>query len=200
MRSAGRQLAASPVLIGAVTVLVAIVAVFISYNANQGLPFVPDLQAQRRDPQRRQARARQRGAGGRLPGRRRRRTSQRCAAQVDGQERSVALLELKLDKDIEPLSVDTTRRRAAALGARPQVRGAAAGPLRAHASRTGPRCRCATPSPPAPELEDVLSTFGPRTRAGRPEGAARASATRFAGRGADDQRDDPPSCGRSWST
>ena len=28
-------------LIGAVTVLVAIVAVFISYSANQGLPFVP---------------------------------------------------------------------------------------------------------------------------------------------------------------
>ena len=41
MRGAGRQLAASPVLIGAVTVLVAIVAVFISYSANQGLPFVP---------------------------------------------------------------------------------------------------------------------------------------------------------------
>ena len=34
-------LTASPVLIGAVTVLIAIVAVFISYNANQGLPFVP---------------------------------------------------------------------------------------------------------------------------------------------------------------
>ena len=32
---------ANPVLIGAVTVLVAIVAVFLSYNANNGLPFVP---------------------------------------------------------------------------------------------------------------------------------------------------------------
>jgi ABC-type transporter Mla subunit MlaD len=32
---------ANPVLIGAVTVLVAIVAVFLSYNANTGLPFVP---------------------------------------------------------------------------------------------------------------------------------------------------------------
>jgi ABC-type transporter Mla subunit MlaD len=31
----------SPVLIGAVTVLVAIVAVFLAYNANSGLPFVP---------------------------------------------------------------------------------------------------------------------------------------------------------------
>ncbi len=32
---------ANPVLIGAVTVLVAIVAVFLAYNANNGLPFVP---------------------------------------------------------------------------------------------------------------------------------------------------------------
>ena len=32
---------ANPVLVGAVTVLVVIVAVFLSYNANQGLPFVP---------------------------------------------------------------------------------------------------------------------------------------------------------------
>jgi virulence factor Mce-like protein len=31
----------SPLLVGAVTVLVTVVAVFLSYNANQGLPFVP---------------------------------------------------------------------------------------------------------------------------------------------------------------
>ncbi len=35
---------ANPVLIGAVTVLVAIVAVFLAYNANSGLPFVPTRQ------------------------------------------------------------------------------------------------------------------------------------------------------------
>lgn len=35
------MLSGSPVLIGAVTVLVTIVAVFLSYNANEGLPFVP---------------------------------------------------------------------------------------------------------------------------------------------------------------
>jgi ABC-type transporter Mla subunit MlaD len=33
--------ASTPVLIGAVTVLVAIIAVFLAYNANNGLPFVP---------------------------------------------------------------------------------------------------------------------------------------------------------------
>ena len=41
MRRGTRQLIARPVLIGSVTILVAIVAVFISYGANNGLPFVP---------------------------------------------------------------------------------------------------------------------------------------------------------------
>jgi hypothetical protein len=31
----------SPILIGALTVLAVIVAVFLAYNANNGLPFVP---------------------------------------------------------------------------------------------------------------------------------------------------------------
>jgi virulence factor Mce-like protein len=35
------NLAASPTLVGAMTVLVVVVAVFLSYQANQGLPFVP---------------------------------------------------------------------------------------------------------------------------------------------------------------
>ena len=35
------SLAANPVLIGAVTTLILVVAVFLSYNANNGLPFVP---------------------------------------------------------------------------------------------------------------------------------------------------------------
>jgi virulence factor Mce-like protein len=35
---------ASPVLVGAVTVLVVVVAVFLAYNANSGLPFVPTRQ------------------------------------------------------------------------------------------------------------------------------------------------------------
>jgi ABC-type transporter Mla subunit MlaD len=38
---AQRSALANPVLIGAVTVLIAIVAVFLAYNANNGLPFVP---------------------------------------------------------------------------------------------------------------------------------------------------------------
>ena len=40
-RGGTAALTASPVLVGAVTLLVTIVAVFLSYNANSGLPFVP---------------------------------------------------------------------------------------------------------------------------------------------------------------
>ena len=36
-----QSLAASPVMIGAITTLIVIVAVFLAYNANRGLPFVP---------------------------------------------------------------------------------------------------------------------------------------------------------------
>ena len=46
MRGRG-GIAGNPVLIGAATVLVIIVAVFLSYNANQGLPFVARLHARR---------------------------------------------------------------------------------------------------------------------------------------------------------
>ena len=35
------RLTTSPLLVGAVTTLVTIIAVFIAYNANSGLPFVP---------------------------------------------------------------------------------------------------------------------------------------------------------------
>ena len=41
MRRGQQSAFANPVLIGAVTVLVALVAVFLAYNANEGLPFVP---------------------------------------------------------------------------------------------------------------------------------------------------------------
>ena len=41
MRRGSASIAANPVLIGAATMLVVIVAVFLAYNANSGLPFVP---------------------------------------------------------------------------------------------------------------------------------------------------------------
>jgi virulence factor Mce-like protein len=40
-KNRGSSIVANPVLVGAVTVLVIVVAVFLAYNANNGLPFVP---------------------------------------------------------------------------------------------------------------------------------------------------------------
>src|SRR5436190_1064612 len=40
-----QSLAASPTMVGAVTTLIVIVAVFLAYNANNGLPFVPVYRA-----------------------------------------------------------------------------------------------------------------------------------------------------------
>src|SRR3954467_7691332 len=41
MRRGQASIVANPILVGAVTTLVVIVAVFLAYNANNGLPFVP---------------------------------------------------------------------------------------------------------------------------------------------------------------
>jgi hypothetical protein len=50
MRGRGSGIAGNPVLIGAATVLVIIVAVFLAYNANSGLPFVPTYELKTRVP------------------------------------------------------------------------------------------------------------------------------------------------------
>ena len=49
-RRGSASIAANPVLIGAATTLVVIVAVFLAYNANTGLPFVPTYQLDVRVP------------------------------------------------------------------------------------------------------------------------------------------------------
>lgn len=43
-RRSGASIVANPVLVGAVTTLVVVIAVFLAYNANNGLPFVPSTQ------------------------------------------------------------------------------------------------------------------------------------------------------------
>jgi phospholipid/cholesterol/gamma-HCH transport system substrate-binding protein len=43
-RRGAASIVANPVLVGAVTTLVVVVAVFLAYNANNGLPFVPTRQ------------------------------------------------------------------------------------------------------------------------------------------------------------
>jgi virulence factor Mce-like protein len=105
MRS-GRQasIVASPVLIGALTMLVIIVAVFLAYNANQGLPFVPtfDVKAELEGGQNLVVSNDVRVGGYRVgsvdriePGRN---------AQTG---KATAIIHMKLDKQIEPLPKDS---------------------------------------------------------------------------------------------
>ena len=51
VRRGSASIAANPVLIGAATSLVVIVAVFLAYNANSGLPFVPTYELKAEVPQ-----------------------------------------------------------------------------------------------------------------------------------------------------
>jgi len=162
MRRGTRQLGASPVLIGAVTVLVAIVAVFISYSANNGLPFVPTYQLKAQMPNgAKLVKGNEVRAGGFRVGIVKDITTTR--KRVNGQERAIAVLDLKLDKAIEPLSVDTTLsvRPRSALGLKyVQL-------IPGRAKRTfqdGDTIPLRNASQDAPELEDVLSTFAPQTR------------------------------------
>jgi virulence factor Mce-like protein len=102
-------ISASPVLIGAVTVLLAVVAVFIAYQANTGLPFVSTYDLEAELP-----------SGGKLvKGNEVRVGGFRVGVvddvrpkvvEQDGRRRSIAVAHLKLDKRIEPLPRDSELR------------------------------------------------------------------------------------------
>jgi len=103
-RRSGAALSASPVLVGAVTVLVTIVAVFLSYNANSGLPFVPTYDLKANVPNAAQL---VKGFEVRIGGARVGIVSKiEPKRHEDGS--TYAQLTLKLDKDIEPLPADST--------------------------------------------------------------------------------------------
>jgi ABC-type transporter Mla subunit MlaD len=182
MRTGRRQLAASPVLIGAVTLLIAIVAVFISYNANQGLPFVPTYQLKVELPTgAKLVPGNEVRAGGFRVGSVEKITSVR--RRVDGEVRSIAQLDLQLDKEIEPLSVDSS------FGVRPRsalgLKYIEVTPGRAERTfEDGATVPLRNAGEITPELEDVLSTFQPETR-GDSQAALEGFGDAFAGRGPD---------------
>jgi virulence factor Mce-like protein len=97
-------IAGNPVLIGAATVLVVLVAVFLSYNANQGLPFVPTYTIKARVP----------NAANLVVGNEVRIGGARVGAVsgIEAERRpdgtSIAVLNLKLERDVSPLPVDST--------------------------------------------------------------------------------------------
>jgi virulence factor Mce-like protein len=104
MRGRGSGIAGNPVLIGAATVLVVIVAVFLSYNANQGLPFVPTYALKAQTPS---AANLVRGNDVRIGGTRVGSVDKiEVERQKDGT--SIAVLGLKLERSVSPLPKDTT--------------------------------------------------------------------------------------------
>lgn len=103
-RSGIGGVASSPIVVGAVTVLVVIVAVFLAYNANNGLPFVATYDLKARVPN---ADALVKGNEVRIGGVRVGIVRSVVPVQLeDG--RVAAELELQLDRSAEPLPVDSS--------------------------------------------------------------------------------------------
>jgi ABC-type transporter Mla subunit MlaD len=96
--------ASSPAIVGAVTVLVVIVAVFLAYNANNGLPFVSTYNIHARVPN---ANALVKGNEVRIGGSRVGVVKSVKPVQLDN-GRVVAELNLSLDKSAEPVPANST--------------------------------------------------------------------------------------------
>ena len=103
-RRGAAALTGSPVLIGAVTTLVTIVAVFLAYNANNGLPFVPTYDVKAELP----------NAANLVKGNEVRIGGERVGSvsnieprhNADGTD--TAVISMKLEKRVDPLPVDST--------------------------------------------------------------------------------------------
>jgi virulence factor Mce-like protein len=173
-----QSMLSNPILIGALTVLATIVAVGLAYQANNGLPFVPrytlHLQVRNASELTRNAEVHM---GGSLVG-----LVDAVDPARDASGRPIALLDMKLNKNVEPLPVDSTFdiRLKGAIGLKYlEV-------TRGSSSRTYPEGATVPLSQSSAEvdLDQLLSMFDPATRAG-----VAASTVGFsdalAGRGAD---------------
>src|SRR5262249_17577798 len=174
-RRTGRDsgMLSNPILIGALTVLATIVAVTLAYQANNGLPFVPKytLYLQMKDASE-VTRNAEVHMGGALVG-----TVTKVTPVRDSSGTPVALLTLKLNKDVQPLPVDSTfdLRLKAAIGLTEGVS------TKTYAdSATVP----VTQSRSEVDLDQVLSMFDPKTRVGIREATVGFSDA-LAGRGVD---------------
>jgi virulence factor Mce-like protein len=98
------RISASPVLVGAITVVIAVVGVFFSYNANKGLPFVPTYNVKAELPS---AASLVSGNEVRIAGVRVGMVDSVKAKQLDD-GRSIAVVSMKLDKSVEPIPEDST--------------------------------------------------------------------------------------------
>jgi virulence factor Mce-like protein len=151
-------------MVGALTVMVVILAVFLAYNANSGLPFVPSYRVSAELPDAAQL----------VPGNEVRIGGVRVGQiedvvpQANGDGNFSARLDLKLNAEVDPLPVDSTLmvRARSALGLKyleitrgTSDEGYAAGSLIPESA--------AVPEPV--EIDQVLSTFNAKTRAAMQE-------------------------------
>jgi virulence factor Mce-like protein len=98
------SLAASPLLVGAITTLIVVVAVFLSYNANNGLPFVPTYNIKVALPN---ASGLQPSNQVRIAGTRVGLVGSITPHQDPRTGRITVIADLKLEKSVEPLPADT---------------------------------------------------------------------------------------------
>ncbi|MBV9212487.1 MAG: MCE family protein [Actinobacteria bacterium] len=175
------SLVASPVLVGAVTVLIVIVSVFLAYNANQGLPFVPTYNIKAQLP----------GGANLVPGNEVRIGGFRVGvidtigtseAFFNGRNRAIAVVRMKLDKVAQPLPVDTSVlvRPRSALGLK--YIQLTPGHSR-HVLRPGDTIALKNATAPV-EFDDFLNTFDQQTRKNSQD-ALTGFGDAFAGRGPD---------------
>ena len=175
----GPALTAIPVLVGAVTVLVTIVAVFLAYNANSGLPFVPTYDLRANLPNAAQL---VKGFEVRIGGARvgfisdiepRRREDGSTYAQVT----------MKLDKEIEPIPADSTLlvRPRSALGLKYIELTPGSGAAGLEAGSTIPLRQA---RPQVVELQEFFDMFDAKARVGS-RNALEGFGGGFAGRGQD---------------
>ena len=152
----------SPVLVGALTTLIVVVAVFLSYNANQGLPFVPTYNVNAKLPNAAQlVKGNEVRVGGYRVGVI---TQIKPVRQQDGE--SYAQVEMKLQKNLEPLPIDSQLvvRPRSALGLKfieITLGGSEAG------FQAGDTIPLSAANPRPVEFDEVLNMFDARTRDGQ---------------------------------
>ncbi len=176
MSSRSSGIAGNPVLIGAATILVVIVAVFLSYNANQGLPFVPSYRLKAEMPSAANlVVGNDVKIGGSRVG-----TVSSITPKTEQDGTVIAVLGLKLDKGAGPLPVDSTLlvRPRSALGLKyVEI-------TRGQSSRTfsdGDTIRLGQAREPV-ELDEFFNMFDAKTRDAAQENL-QGFGTAFAGRG-----------------
>jgi virulence factor Mce-like protein len=177
-RAGTSALAASPVLVGAVTVLVTMVAVYLSYNANEGLPFVPTYSLTAEVPN---SAGLVRGNEVRIGGARVGVLSDiEAVSKPDGS--ATAKLQLELDPEVQPLPDDSTLlvRPRSALGLKYVEITAGRSARGFPENATIPLARSSSTRPV--EIDDFFNMFSDPTRVAMRSNSA-TYGTAFAGRG-----------------